>query len=76
VIAFGNLNLRTIVSKLLSVLVKIALITSEAFILTDPNKISRIKKMRTNNKRHEKISLIFLPGISSTDNSLFVSVFK
>jgi hypothetical protein len=56
--------------------VKIALITSEAFILTDPNKISRIKKMRTSNKRPEKISLIFPPGISSTDNSLFVSVFK
>jgi hypothetical protein len=76
VTAFGNLNLSTIVSKLLPVLVKIALITSEAFMLTDPNKISRIKKMRTNNKRPEKISLVFLPDISSIDNFFFISVFN
>jgi len=63
VIALGNLNFRIMVSKLLSVLANSALITSAAFILTDPKKISRISKMIINNNRPKKISLTLLPEL-------------
>jgi hypothetical protein len=44
---------------------KNAPITSDGFILTDPRKISRIRKRIRSKKRHMKMSLAFLPELIS-----------
>lgn len=76
VIAFGNLNLMIMVSKLLSVLVIIALITSDAFMLTDPKKISRRKRPAIINIRIAKTFLFRVSHLRMLNVSFCCLVFK
>lgn len=76
VIAFGNLNFKIMVSKSLSVLVKMAFNTSEAFMLTEPKKISSIKKLTRINRRTAKTTLLYCPDLRIPDVSICVLIFN
>ena len=76
VMAFGNLNFSIMVSKLLCVPEKNTLITSEALILTDPKKISRIMKIITRTNNPEKIILNLFPDLLLEDDFIFILVFN
>jgi len=76
VIAFGILNLRMIVWKSLCEVLKIALTTSEGFIVTEPIKTSRTSKTATSKKSPRKINITFLSELYLEFNSLDVVVFK
>ena len=76
VIAFGILNFRIMVSKLLCVPEKNTFITSEAFILTDPKKTSRIRKVKTRINNPEKTILNLLADLLLADGAIFILVFN
>jgi len=64
------------VSKLLCVPEKNTFITSEAFILTDPKKTSRIRKVKTRINNPEKTILNLLADLLLADVAIFILVFN
>jgi hypothetical protein len=76
VIAFGNRNLKIMVSKLLSLFVKKAFNTSEALMLTDPKNISSMRKPIRRNISIEKINFRCFPEVERFIASICISDFK